>query len=79
MISITDLRTQIRKLADRVAFRGERIVVERNGEPAFVMVPPQDAALLEAIEDKIDLQAAKEALNEKGSIALDELVKDLKL
>ena len=79
MISITDLRTQIRKLADRVAFRGERIVVERNGEPAFVMVSPEDAALLEAIEDKIDLQAAKEALSEKGSIALDELVKDLKL
>jgi prevent-host-death family protein len=79
MISITDLRTQIRKLADRVMFQGERIVIERNGEPAFVMVSPEDAALLEAIEDKIDLQAARAALKDKHTIKLDELVKDLKL
>lgn len=78
MISITDLRTQIRKLADRVMFQGERIVIERNGEPVFVMVSPEDAALLEAIEDKIDLQAAKAAIKDKHTIKLDELVKKLK-
>ena len=78
-ISITDLRTKIRKLADLVAFKGERVRVERNGETAFVLVSQQDAALLEALEDAADLKAAKKALKENYSIPLDELEKDLGL
>jgi PHD/YefM family antitoxin component YafN of YafNO toxin-antitoxin module len=78
-ISITSLRNKIRKLADLVAFGGERVKVERNGETAFVMVSEEDAALLEALEDKADLKAAKKALKEKRSISLDKLKKDLNL
>ncbi len=78
-ITITDLRTKIRKLADMVAFKGERIRVERNGETAFVLVSEEDAALLEALEDKRDLKAAKKALKDRYSISLDELEKDLGL
>ena len=78
-ITITDLRSKIRKLADMVAFKGERIRVERNGETAFVLVSEEDAALLEALEDKRDLKAAKKALKDRYSISLDELEKDLGL
>jgi PHD/YefM family antitoxin component YafN of YafNO toxin-antitoxin module len=78
-ITITDLRTKIRKLADMVAFKGERIRVERNGETAFVLVSEEDAALLEALEDRKDLKAAKKALKERYSVSLDELEKDLGL
>ena len=78
-ISITDLRTKIRKLADLVAFKGERVRVQRNGETAFVLVSEEDAALLEAIEDQEDLKAAKKALKDSYSISLDELEKDLGL
>jgi PHD/YefM family antitoxin component YafN of YafNO toxin-antitoxin module len=78
-ITITDLRTKIRKLADLVAFKGERIRVERNGETAFVLVSEEDAALLEALEDRKDLKAAKKALKERYSISLDQLEKDLGL
>jgi len=78
-ITITDLRTKIRKLADLVAFKGERIKVERNGETAFVLVSEEDAALLEALEDRKDLKAAKKALKDRYSISLDELEKDLGL
>ncbi len=78
-ITITDLRTKIRKLADMVAFKGERIRVKRNGETAFVLVSEEDAALLEALEDKRDLKAAKKALKDRYSISLDELEKDLGL
>lgn len=78
-ITITDLRTKIRKLADLVAFKGERIRVERNGETAFVLVSEQDAALLEALEDQKDLKAAKKALKERYSVSLDQLEKDLGL
>ena len=78
-ISITDLRTKIRKLADLVVFRGERVRVERNGETAFVLVSEEDAALLEALEDKEDLKAAKKAVKDTYSISLDKLAKDLQL
>lgn len=78
-ISITDLRTHIRKLADLVAFKGERIEVQRNGETAFVMVSTEDAALLEALEDQQDLKAAKKAIKEAHRISLDDLAEDLGL
>lgn len=72
-ITITDLRTKIRKLADMVAFKGERVRVERNGETAFVLVSEEDAALLEALEDKQDLEAAKKALKDGYRISLNEV------
>ena len=78
-ISITDLRTKIRKLADMVAFKGERVRVERNGETAFVLVSEEDAALLEAMEDNEDLKAAKKAIKDNYRISLDEVEKDLGL
>ena len=78
-ISITDLRTKIRKLADMVAFKGERVRVERNGETAFVLVSAEDAALLEAMEDNEDLKAAKKAIKDNYRISLDEVEKDLGL
>jgi len=78
-ISITDLRTKIRKLADMVAFKGERVRVERNGETAFVLVSGEDAALLEAMEDNKDLKAAKKAIKDNYRVSLDEVEKDLGL
>lgn len=78
-ITITDLRTKIRKLADLVAFKGERIRVQRNGETAFVLVSEQDAALLESIEDSKDLKAAQKALKDNYRISLQDLEKDLGL
>lgn len=78
-ISITDLRTKIRKLADMVAFKGERVRVERNGETAFVLVSAEDAAILEALEDSDDLKAAKKAIADNYRVSLDDLEKDLGL
>ena len=78
-ISITDLRVKIRKLADLVAFKGERVRVERNGETAFVLVSEEDAELLEALEDRQDLKAAQKALKDNYSISLYKLEKDLSL
>jgi len=78
-VTITDLRTRIRKLADLVAFKGERVRVQRNGETAFVLVSEKDAELLETLEDKEDLKAAKKALKDNYSISLQDLEKDLGL
>lgn len=78
-VTITDLRAQIRKLADLVCHQGERICVERNGEMVFAMISYEDLEALEAIEDRIDLETAKEALKEGNFVDLDDLIKELKL
>jgi prevent-host-death family protein len=78
-VSITELRPQIRKLADLVCHHGERICVERNGEPAFAMISYEDLEALEAMEDLIDLAEAKKALKEGNFVDLDDLIKELRL
>jgi len=78
-VTITNFRPQIRKLADQVCHHGERICVERNGEPAFAMISYEDLEALEAMEDLIDLAEAKKALKEGNFVDLDDLIKELKL
>ena len=62
ILSITEAREHLSDYADRVAFKGERICVKRNGKPAFALVSVEDMQLLEAIEDKIDTDEAEKAL-----------------
>ena len=76
-VSITKMRTQVRKLADQVAHHSERICIERNGEPAFVMVPIRDMEILEALEDKADVKAARKALKTGKFTPLSKVKKDL--
>ena len=47
---------------NRVAYRRERIVLERHGKPIAALVPPEDVQLLEVLEDRVDLEAAQKAL-----------------
>lgn len=61
-VTITDFRTKIHKLADAVFHRGERICVRRHGEDAFAMVSMDELRLLEAIEDRMDIEAAEKAI-----------------
>ena len=78
-ISITDLRPHLRKYADDVCFRGNRFVVERNGEPAFAMVSVEEAEAIEALEEKIDIIEAKKALKKGKFIPLEKLEAELGL
>ena len=47
---------------NRVAFRGERIVLRRHGKDLAAIVPMEDLALIERLEDEIDLRKAKRAV-----------------
>ena len=60
--SITEAREHLADYADRVAFKGERLCVKRNGNPAFAMVSVEDMKLLEAIEDIMDIEEAEKAI-----------------
>jgi len=63
-ISITEARENLADLGNRVALRGERLVVERRGKDLFALVPMEDLQLLERLEDKLDLDAVQAAKNE---------------
>lgn len=78
-IAASRLRTTISDLLDRVVHHGERIAVERYGKPVAALVSPEDLKLLEAIENRMDLDAAREALREPGRRSWDEIRAELAL
>lgn len=55
---------------NRVAYRGERIVLQRRGKSIAALVPVADFERLEQLseeeEDRLDNAAAEAALREKG-------------
>jgi len=67
-LAASSLRQKLADALNRVAYKGERIVLERHGKDVAALVSLQDLAVLEALEDRIDLEAAREALKEPGSV-----------
>jgi len=49
---------------NRVAYRGERIVLRRRGKDLAAIIPLEDLKLIEQREDEIDVREAKKALAE---------------
>jgi prevent-host-death family protein len=74
-------RAEFGTVVNRVAYGGERIVLERRGKPMAAMIPMEDLALLERLiereEDRIDLERARAAMAEAGpSIPLEAYLKE---
>ena len=76
-VAASKLRTTISDLLDRVVHHGERVAVERYGKPVAALVSPEDLELLEAIENRIDIEAARKALREPGRRRWDEVRAEL--
>lgn len=83
----TDATTAARQfsaLCTDVAYGHERLVITRHGNPVAALVPYDDLELLERIEDRVDLDEAREALVEyeadpRSAIEAEELYKRLGL
>ncbi len=71
------VREEFSETLNRVAYKGERIVLERRGKDVAALVPVEDLELLERLEDRMDLDAARKALEEPGSVSLDVLKAEL--
>jgi prevent-host-death family protein len=69
-MNVVDIRNNLADAINRVAYGGERIVLERRGKGVAVLVSMQDLDLLERLEDEADVKAAKKALKEKGRVSL---------
>jgi prevent-host-death family protein len=78
-LSVNDVRNDFAETLNRVRYQGERVVVERRGKGVAALVPVEDLELLQALEDRIDLAAARKALKEPGRIPWEKVKKDLGL
>jgi prevent-host-death family protein len=76
-MKVADIRNNLADAINRVAYAGERIVLERRGKGVAALVSVEDLALLEELEEQADIRAAKKAVKEKGSVTLDEIKKRL--
>lgn len=79
-LSTSQARSQFADVLERVAFKGERIVIERRGKVLGAVVSADDLAILErvrALEDEADTVAARGARKEKGRIPWETIKRDL--
>jgi prevent-host-death family protein len=67
-IPVSRARQQFADTLNRVVNRGERIILARRGRELAAIVPMDDFELIRELEDRIDLERARKALKEKGSI-----------
>ena len=63
-LTISEAREDFAETVNRVAYRGERIILHRREKDIVAIVPIEDLAILEEVEDRLDIEAAREALAE---------------
>jgi prevent-host-death family protein len=63
-ISTAEARNDFADVINRASFGKERFVLTRRGKKLVAIVPFEDLNLLEALEDQMDVAAAKTALAE---------------
>jgi prevent-host-death family protein len=80
IISAVDARANFADLINRSAYGKERIAVARRGKALVALVPIEDLEIIEAVEDQLDLEEARKALDEPGgNISLEAVRKSLGL
>ena len=77
-LSSANARDQLSDILNRAAFGKERVVVSRRGKPLAAVVPLEDIATLEALEDALDAAEIQKRLLEweaagKPGIPLEEV------
>ena len=76
LMNTVDAKEQFADLITRVTHNKERIILTRRGKEVAAIIPLDDLQLLQASQDKSDLDAATEALKEArdlGTITLAQL------
>lgn len=70
-LSTAEARDQFSDVINRAAYGKERVVLTRRGKALVAVVPMEDVELLRELEDRIDLEDARQAIaeaEEKGYI-----------
>ena len=72
-IGVADIRADLADVINRVAYGGERIVLQRRGKRVLAVVSMEDLELLNALEDRADVKASMKARKEKGAVPLEKI------
>jgi PHD/YefM family antitoxin component YafN of YafNO toxin-antitoxin module len=77
-LSASQLREDMATAINKVAFGGERIVLQRNNKDVAALVSMEDLILLRELEDRADLAEIRKALREAGAnISWEDIKKEL--
>ncbi|MEJ7811055.1 MAG: type II toxin-antitoxin system Phd/YefM family antitoxin [Gemmatimonadaceae bacterium] len=57
-------RARFADILNEVSVRGDRVVLDRHGKPVAAVISIGDLELLQALEDRYDVELAREALAE---------------
>ena len=63
-ISASEARERLSDLLNEVSVRGDRVVLERHGKRVAAMISAKDLDLLQALEDRYDLEEMRRVLAE---------------
>ena len=78
-LEVSEARRELADTINRVAYRKERIVLRRRGKDVVAIVPLEDLARLEELEDRLDVDDAREALAEADRIPYERARRELGL
>ncbi len=79
-ISTADARKNFADIVNKVAYGKESIVLTRRGQEIAALISIEELELLQQIEDYIDIEDARKALQEPGeNIPAEEVWKQLGL
>ena len=78
-VDVTQIRQNLADALNRVAYGDDRVVISRHGKAVAVLVSVDDLALLQELEDRMDVEAARKALKERGALAWEKVKSDLGL
>ena len=78
-VSTVKARDEFSDVINRAAYGKERVVLTRRGKELAAVVPIEDVKFLEELEARIDVEAAREALKDPGSIPWEQVKKQLGL
>ena len=82
LVSTVEARNNFGDLINRASYGKERLILTRRGKKIAALVPVEDLEIIEAIEDRLDLDEARKALDEggkEGTVAWDSIKKGLGL
>lgn len=71
-----EARKEFAEIVNRTVYAKERIVITRKGKNVVAIVPIEDLELLEEIENRIDLEDAREALKRNEFIPWETVKKE---
>jgi len=81
-LSASEFRQDTAEYLNQVCYQGERILLHRRNKDVAVIIPLEDAALLQELEDQFDrneIQQARKEIQKRGTIPYEEVREELGL